>query len=124
MDAANRLTEQPRHRQHTIFQDEAHASLCGIVLVTTRVSIGDCSMRSIAVPDNTPCTAQAMTRSAPLALSACAAFTMVPAVSMMSSCNTHVRPRTSPITFITSAAPVSELRRLSMIARSAPTRLA
>jgi hypothetical protein len=110
--------------RHLIFVDEAHDSLCGIVLVTTSVSIGDFSIRSIAGPDNTPCTAQAMIRSAPLAWSACAAYTIVPAESMMSSCSTQVRPRTSPITFITSAAPVSELRRLSMIASSAPTRLA
>ncbi len=57
--------------------------------------------------------AHASTRSAPESLSACAAFWMVPAVSMMSSAMTQVRPATSPITFITSAVP-SSLRRLSI----------
>ncbi len=77
----------------------------------------------MAWPDNTPCTAQASTRAAPFAFSAEAAFTMVPAVSMMSSCRMHVRPVTSPMTFITSVDPSSE-RRLSIIASSASSRLA
>ena len=81
-------------------------------------------MRSVAGGDSTPWTAQAMIRSAPWSYSAWAAFTIVPAVSMMSSCSTQIRPLMSPMTFITSAEPVSELRRLSMIARSAPSRLA
>ena len=41
-----------------------------IVLVTISFSIGDCSIRSSAGPDSTPCTAQASTRSAPFAISA------------------------------------------------------
>ena len=86
-------------------------------------SSGAFSMRSMAGPDSTPCTAQAITRSAPESFSAWAAFWMVPAVSMMSSAMTQVRPRTSPITFITSAVP-SSVRRLSMTASSASSRLA
>jgi len=54
---------------------------------------------------------------------ACAAFVIVPAVSMMSSWMMQVRPSTTPITFITSAVP-SSLRRLSMMASSPPRRLA
>src|SRR5262245_19299358 len=104
----------------------SHAAACGdsgIVLVTISLSIGDCSMRSIAGPDSTPWTAHASTCAAPLALSAVAPLVIVPAVSMMSSCKMHVRPSTSPITFITSAVPSSE-RRLSMMASSASRRLA
>ena len=55
-------------------------------------SIGAASSRSIAGPDSTPWTAQASTRSAPFAFSAWAAFTIVPAVSMMSSWMMQVRP--------------------------------
>ena len=47
----------------------------------------------------------------------------VPAVSMMSSAITQVRPATSPMTFMTSAVP-SSLRRLSITASSAPRRFA
>ena len=107
----------------TILSHLARFSSSGIVLVTMSLSSGDFSMRSIAGPDSTPCTAQASTRSAPESLSAWAAFWMVPAVSMMSSAITQVRPRMSPITFITSAVPSSE-RRLSITASSAPRRLA
>ena len=55
----------------------------GIVLVTISLSIGDFSIRSIAGPESTPCTAQAITRAAPLLSSAMAALVIVPAVSMM-----------------------------------------
>ena len=95
----------------------------GIVLVTISLSIGDFSIRSIAAPDSTPCTAQAITREAPFAFSADAPLVMVPAVSMMSSCRMQVRPSTSPITFITSAVP-SSVRRLSITASSPPSRFA
>ena len=56
----------------------ARSECSGIVLVMITCSIGAASSRSIAGPDSTPCTAQAITRSAPLALSALAAFTIVP----------------------------------------------
>ena len=98
-------------------------SAIGIVLVTISRSSGDLSMRSSAGPDSTPCMAHASTRSAPESISACAAFWIVPAVSMMSSAITQVRPPTSPITFITSAVP-SSLRRLSITASSASSRFA
>ena len=62
------------------------------MLVTISLSIGDFSIRSIAGPDSTPCTAQASTRAAPLSFSAVAAFVIVPAVSMMSSWMMQVRP--------------------------------
>ena len=54
----------------TILLHAALAVDCGIVLVTIILSIGDFSIRSIAGPDSTPCTAQASTRAAPLLFSA------------------------------------------------------
>jgi len=124
VNAANRLAEQPRHESCLILpQALARSVISGIVLVMITWSIGAASSRSMAGPDSTPCTAQAKTRAAPFAFKALAAFTIVPAVSMMSSCRMQVRPATSPITFITSALP-SSVRRLSMIASSAPRRLA
>jgi len=69
-------------------------------------------------------TACASTRVAPFDISAVAAFCIVPAVSTISSCRMQVRPSTSPMTFITSAAPVSCERRLSTTASPAPRRLA
>ena len=94
-----------------------------MVFVTTSFSSADPSMRSIAGPESTPCTAHAMTRAAPFSRSADTVWTSVPAVSTMSSWMMQTRSRTSPTTCITSARPSSE-RRLSMIARSAPSRLA
>ena len=75
MDAADRLAEQARHRQHhDLLALPPVSPSSGIVLVTISLSSGDFSMRSIAGPDSTPCTAQASTRSAPASFSACAAF--------------------------------------------------
>ena len=108
----------------TILSHFARLSSSGMVLVTISLSSGDFSMRSMAGPDSTPCTAHASTRSAPDSFSACAAFWIVPAVSMMSSAMTQVRPRMSPMTFMTSAVPSSGLRRLSITASSASRRLA
>ena len=68
-----------------IFSQRALSPVSGIVFVTIILSIGDFSMRSIAGPDSTPCTAHAKIRSAPLAFSAVVAFVIVPAVSVMSS---------------------------------------
>ena len=58
----------------TILPHAALSPFSGIVLVTINLSIGDASMRAIAGPDNTPCTALASTRLAPLFINACAAF--------------------------------------------------
>ncbi len=80
-------------------------------------------MRATDGPDNTGCTPAASTRAAPRSASTSAVFTSVPAVSMMSSTITQVRPSTSPMMFMTSAW-FGLVRRLSTIARPADRRLA
>ena len=59
-------------------------------------------MRSIAGPENTGCVQYAKTFFAPRSFSTSAAFTSVPAVSIMSSMITQLRPSISPMTCITS----------------------
>jgi hypothetical protein len=71
------------------------------LVMTTSVS-GDSVMRLTAGPERTPCVAQAATRLAPAFISALAAFTSVPAVSIMSSRMRQRLPSTSPMMFITS----------------------
>ena len=60
----------------------------------------------------------------PWSCSAWAAFTIVPAVSMMSSCRTQIAARDVADDVHHLGRAVFELRRLSMIASSAPRRLA
>ena len=114
----SRATESTR-----ILPQLARSGVIGIVFVTISSSSADRSMRPIAGPDSTPCTAQPSTRAAPSSFSACAAFSIVPAVSMMSSWMMQVRPLTSPMTFITSGV-LSSPRRLSTTANSPPSRFA
>src|SRR5689334_20109435 len=70
--------------KHLIF-GERQAFSVGMVLVTTTSLSGEASIRSTAGPLNTAWVADARTVSAPLALSASAALTRVPAVSIISS---------------------------------------
>ena len=63
----------------TIFPHACPAGDSGIVFVTIILSIGDFSMRSMAAPESTPCTAHAITRAAPFAFNAPA---RMPSVSM------------------------------------------
>src|SRR6266511_3066722 len=94
----------------------------GTVLVTTISARGAFFSRSIAGPEKMPCVATAVTRSAPLATSTSAPFTIVPAVSMMSSIITQWRPATSPTTSWTSTwLATSRLRRLCRKASGWPS---
>src|SRR5271169_6019183 len=70
----------------------------------------------MAGPESTACVHAAYTCVAPSRISASAVFTSVPAVSMMSSTIRALRPRTSPIRFMTSLTSTST-RRLSTMAR-------
>ena len=89
----------------------------GMVSVTTTSSSVEPWMRSIAGPEKTACVQYAKTFFAPRSFSTSAAFTSVPAVSIMSSMITQLRPSISPMTCITSET-LAFGRRLSMIARS------
>jgi hypothetical protein len=64
VNALDRLSEQSRDREHDDLATGGARRDNGIVLVTISLSIGDFSMRSIADPESTPCTAHAITRAA------------------------------------------------------------
>ncbi len=76
---------------------------------------GDSLIRWTAGPESTACVAQAATLLAPAFMRAPAAFTRVPAVSIMSSRMRQRLPSTSPMMCITSLS-FARSRRLSMIA--------
>ena len=93
----------------------------GMVSVTTISAMGAFLSRSMAGPENTPWVAAAVTRSAPLAISASAPCTIVLAVAISSSMSTQCVPATSPTTSRTSTLSASwRLRRLCRKASGQP----
>ena len=93
------------------------------MLVTTSSSSGDAASRSTALAESSACVAATYTLSAPRSFSAPTACAIVPPVSIMSSVIRQVRPSTSPTTLRISET-LADGRRLSMIAKVAPSRLA
>ncbi len=94
----------------------------GSVLVTMISAIPDWFSRWAAGPEKTGWVAAQMTAFAPCSRSACAAWAMVPAVSIMSSTSRQTRSLTSPTTSCT-ATVLAWLgsRRLWMIASGQPS---
>ena len=91
------------------------SSARGTVSRTTSSSIHEFCILSIAGPERTGCVQHAQTFLAPLARSASAPFTIVPAVSIISSTRITFLPSISPMIFITSET-FGFGRRLSTIA--------
>jgi hypothetical protein len=91
------------------------------VLVTTIPSRGASDSFSDALPESSACVAAAYTERAPRSLSATTALASVPPVSTMSSVSRQFLPSTSPTTVSTSDM-LGPGRRLSMIAKVAPSR--
>src|SRR5690606_4671121 len=137
LDHSNRLVTEPSLNTSLIARASSGAidswvslSNCrsfdtGSELVMTTSEIRESLSRSTAGPDSTPCVATAITLAAPCSNKASAAFTMVPAVSIMSSTRTQVRPRTSPTTsWPRTSCATSGSRRLWTIASGVPSRSA
>jgi len=95
----------------------------GIVSVTVRNSMGEARRRSMAGPQKTAWVAPARMRAAPNSSRIRAASVIEPAVVIMSSTSSAVRPTTSPTT-LTASVSVAVTRRLSTAANGQPSRSA
>ena len=99
------------------------SSEIGSVLLTITSRTGAFFSRSTAGPESNPWVAAMTTSVAPRSTSRLAALTTVPAVSIMSSTSTHVRPAISPTTSVATATLCTPFgRRLSMNASSTSSR--
>ena len=103
----------------SILSDSNALGMSGMVFVTTSFSIGELFIFCSAAPERTGWVQAPNTRCDPLFFNALAAFTMVPAVSTISSINIASFPSISPMTFMTSAS-LARGRRLSINANEAP----
>ncbi len=97
--------------------------LSGIVLVATTDLRADLEIRSEAGPDNTGWVQAQCTSLAPAPMSASVASRSVPAVSTISSTMKATLSLTSPMMCM-ALATLASSRRLSMMARGVPSRLA